>query len=199
MLTFIAAIFFLLITPGPGVLTTAGVGSAFGRTAGIRYVTGLFIGTNLVALAVVTGIAGIMLGIPALKEILLILSVAYIFYLAARIALNGSKISFIESAKEPGILNGIALQAINPKAYVVNTTLFTGFGFLPGNPLLEIIYKFILINAIWIPIHILWLLAGISLKALALSDRQQRIINLAMATSLIIVVLLAITGLTSQS
>lgn len=196
MLAFLAAIFFLLITPGPGVLTTAGVGSAFGRTAGIRYVTGLFIGTNLVALAVVTGVAGIMLGIPALKHVLLVLSVAYIVYLAARIALNGSRIAFIESASAPGILNGIALQAINPKAYVVNTTLFAGFNFLPDNPLLEIIYKFILINAIWIPIHLLWLYAGISLKALALSDRQQRIINWAMAASLILVVVLAISGQT---
>ncbi len=197
MLTFLAAIFFLLITPGPGVLTTAGVGAAFGRSAGLRYVTGLFIGTNLVALAVVTGIAGLMIGIPALKKVLLILSVAYIFYLAARIALNGSRIAFIEAASEPGILNGIALQVINPKAYVVNTTLFTGFNFLAHSPLLEIVYKFILINAIWIPIHILWLYAGISLKALALTERQQRMINWGMAISLIIVVLLAMTGLTA--
>ena len=31
MLTFAVACFFILITPGPGVLSTAGVGSAFGR------------------------------------------------------------------------------------------------------------------------------------------------------------------------
>ncbi len=30
MLIFAAAVFFLIITPGPGVLSTAGVGSAFG-------------------------------------------------------------------------------------------------------------------------------------------------------------------------
>ena len=33
MLQFALAVFFLLITPGPGVLTTAGIGAAFGYRA----------------------------------------------------------------------------------------------------------------------------------------------------------------------
>ncbi|MGB0853473.1 MAG: LysE family translocator, partial [Pikeienuella sp.] len=36
MLTFAAAVFFLLITPGPGVLSLAGVGASFGYRAGAR-------------------------------------------------------------------------------------------------------------------------------------------------------------------
>lgn len=194
MLTFIIAIFLLLITPGPGVLSTAGVGSAFGKFVGYRYVVGLFIGTNLVALAVVSGLAGIMLSIPVLRQILLILSAAYLFYLAARIALSGSRIAFIESRNPPGILNGIALQTINPKAYAVNTTLFTGFAFEHTTLLVETVLKFLIINAFWIPIHILWLFAGVTLKKLALSDRRQRTINIGMAVSLLFVVGLALVG-----
>ena len=57
MLGFAAAVFFLIVTPGPGVLSTAGVGSGFGFRAGLAYVGGLFAGNNLVALAVVSGIA----------------------------------------------------------------------------------------------------------------------------------------------
>ncbi|MEP4336194.1 MAG: LysE family translocator, partial [Roseobacter sp.] len=44
MLTFAAAVFFLIITPGPGVLSAAGVGAAYGMRSGLRYVLGLFIG-----------------------------------------------------------------------------------------------------------------------------------------------------------
>ena len=51
MLSFAAAVFFLIVTPGPGVLSTAGVGSGFGFRAGLAYVGGRFLGTNLVALA----------------------------------------------------------------------------------------------------------------------------------------------------
>ena len=192
MLTFIIAIFLLLITPGPGVLSTAGVGAGFGYQAGFRYLIGLCIGTNLVALAVVSGVASIMFSVPVLREILLILSAIYLLYLAARIAFSGSKIAFISSQSAPGIINGIALQIINPKAYAVNATLFTGFAFGGSNLLFETVVKFLIINSIWIPIHFLWLGAGVSLKKLALSEKKQRAINYFMAAALLAVVMLAV-------
>lgn len=191
MFAFLAAIFFLLITPGPGVLSTAGVSAAFGAQPAYRYVTGLFIGTNLVALAVVTGVAGLMLAHPIIRPILLYASILYLIYLAARIAFAGANIAFIEKKTPPGILNGIALQAINPKAYVVNTTLFTSFPFSQLSSGMEIFWKFVLINAVWIPIHLLWLAAGIALKKMSLTHRVQRLINLLMGASLLAVVVLA--------
>lgn len=190
---FLTAVFFLLITPGPGVLSTAGVGSAFGAKAGYRYVFGLFLGTNLVALAVVTGLAGLVLAQPGLRTFLMYASALYLFYLAAKIALAGSSIAFIESVKAPGIVDAILLQAINPKAYVVNTALFTGFKFVDASLLNETLWKFLLINLIWIPIHLLWLGAGIGLKQLNLPAAWQRAINILMACSLLVVVFLATT------
>lgn len=191
MLTFAAAVFFLIITPGPGVLSTAGVGAAFGARAGTRYVGGLFIGTNLVCLAVVSGLTAALLADPRLRTVLFIASIAYLTYLAFRIAFAGSKIAFIERQSPPGVLGGIALQAINPKAYAVNTALFTGFGFLPNNYGLEIALKFLIVNAIWIPIHFAWLWLGIALRRMNLPHRTQRTINVAMALSMLAVVALA--------
>jgi threonine/homoserine/homoserine lactone efflux protein len=191
MLTFAAAVFFLIITPGPGVLSTAGVGAAFGAKAGTRYVLGLFIGTNLVCIAVVSGLTAILFADPRLRTVLFIASLCYLAYLAARIAFAGSRIAFIERARAPGVSGGILLQAINPKAYAVNTTLFSGFGFLPQNYPLEIALKFLIANAIWIPIHFAWLWAGIALRRMNLAHRTQRAINIAMAVSMLLVVALA--------
>lgn len=191
MLTFAAAVFFLIITPGPGVLSTAGVGAAFGAGAGTRYVVGLFIGTNLVCLAIVSGLTAILFADERLRTMLFVASICYLAYLALRIAFAGSKIAFIERARPPGITGGILLQAINPKAYAVNTALFTGFGFLPDNYALEIALKFVIVNAIWIPIHFAWLWAGISLRRMNLPHRTQRAINIAMAASMLLVVALA--------
>lgn len=198
MLTFAAAVFFLIITPGPGVLSTAGVGSAFGARSGARYVFGLFIGTNLVALAVVTGIAAVLLADPRIRALLFFASVTYLLYLALRIAMAGSRIAFIEARRAPGIWNGIALQMINPKAYAVNTTLFSGFSFLPESLLAETIVKFAVINAIWIPIHFLWLWLGITLRRLEMTERAHRAINIAMSLSMLAVVGLAIGGFLLQ-
>lgn len=192
MLTFALAVFFLIITPGPGVLSLAGVGAAFGRQAGLSYLLGLFIGTNLVAGVVVTGLAGLFLAEPQVRIVLFALSFGYLCYLALRVAFAGNRIAFIKRAQAPGIGGGIFLQIVNPKAYAVNTALFTGFAFLPDAYTAEIAIKFVIMNLIWLPIHGLWLWAGLSLHRLDLSDRTHRIINATMALLMMTVVVLAV-------
>ncbi|SFD44362.1 LysE family translocator [Roseivivax sediminis] len=192
MLTFAAAVFFLIITPGPGVLSTAGVGAGYGFRPGLAYVAGLFIGTNIVAAGVITGIAAIVLSVPWLRALLMAASIGYLCYLAARIAFAGARVAFIEAKAPPGLPAGILLQAINPKAYAVNTTLFAGFPYAPQNLAFETASKLLIVNAIWIPIHLAWLWAGASLHRLDPGDAAQRRINYAMAASMLAVVALAI-------
>ena len=192
MLEFAAAVFFLIVTPGPGVLSTAGVGSGFGYRPGFAYVAGLWAGNNLVAGLVISGIAATALSLPWLRGLLLWASVAYLIYLAAKIAFAGAKIAFIHAERAPGFWNGLALQPINPKAYAVNTALFSGFVFLPGQLAAETAIKLAILNAIWILLHLLWLWAGVTLRRLDLAPGLQRGINVAMAASMLIVVGIAV-------
>lgn len=192
MTAFIAAVFLLIITPGPGVLSTAGVGAAYGFRPGLAYVSGLFVGNHAVALAVVTGLAAIILSVPWLRYALFFLSTAYLLYLAAKIALAGSRIAFIHAERPPGFFGGLALQAVNPKAYVVNTTLMSGFAFMPENLPLEIALKFVFITLIWIPVHLAWLWAGVVLNRLDLAPGTHRAINFAMAAAMLAVVAIAL-------
>ncbi|MGD1877138.1 MAG: LysE family translocator [Kiloniellaceae bacterium] len=194
MLEFAAAVFFLIITPGPGVLSTAGVGSGYGYRAGLAYVAGLWIGNALVGAAVVSGIAAVALAQPGLREVLLWGSAAYLLWLAAKIAFAGARIAFIHSERAPGFWNGLALQPINPKAYAVNTALFSGFAFMPDALAAETAIKFAILNAIWIPIHLLWLWAGVTLRRLDLDPKVQRAINIAMALSMLAVVAIAVAA-----
>lgn len=191
MLTFAAAVFLLIITPGPGVLSTAGVGAAFGWRQGLFYVGGLCAGTNLVSLAVVFGLAAVILAEPMVRTLLLFASSAYLGWLALRIALAGARIAFIQT-DAPGFLAGVTLQFINPKAYAVNTTLFTSFAFYPQNFAVETGLKLVIMNIISLPLHLLWLHAGVKLNSLNLPPRTQRMINLAMAGCLLAVVVLSV-------
>jgi threonine/homoserine/homoserine lactone efflux protein len=195
MLAFCLAVLLLLVTPGPGVLSTAGVGAAFGFNAGLRYVSGLFIGTNLVALIVVSGLAAIILANNWARNTLLVLSAIYLLYLAVRIAFAGKQIAFITAAEKPGLRAGLLLQLINPKAYAVNMTWFTGFALFPGSLVSETLFKFMVINLIWIPIHLLWLAAGNAVNQLELSPQTHFLINCAMALAMVVVVALAIFSL----
>ena len=194
MLTFALAVFLLIITPGPGVLSLAGVGAAFGLRQGFSYLAGLFIGTNLVCFAVISGLATVMLTTPLIRTLLLIASAAYLGYLAFKIAFAGAKIAFIHMSK-PGLLSGLTLQLINPKAYAVNTTLFSGFAFYPDSFFVETALKLLIANVIWMALHILWLFAGARVNRLELPARTQRLINMLMAICLLAVVALSVWSL----
>ena len=194
MLPFTIAIFFLLISPGPGVLSLAGVGSAYGYRAGWAYGTGLFFGSNGVMLAAATGLAALFLADERIRLIFIVLSTLYLIYVASKIALAGSKIAFIEATRPPVGVGGIALQMINPKAYVVGTFVFSNFPIWPQNLIFEIVIKFIILNAIWIPIHILWMAAGVTINRLALPHRTQRVINIVMAAAMLLVVGIAMVS-----
>jgi threonine/homoserine/homoserine lactone efflux protein len=60
---------------------------------------------------------------------------------------------------------------INPKAYAVNMTWFTGFVLFPESLLTETLVKFLVINLIWVPIHLIWLAAGNLVNQLDLSPQ----------------------------
>ena len=192
MLAFAAAVFFQIITPGPGVLSAAGVGASYGRRAGLFYVTGLFLGTNVVAVLVVSGVAAAVLAWAPLRMTLMIASTADLLDLASKIAPAGAKVGFIHPETPPGLKEGLLLQFINPKAYAVNTVLFSGFPFDGVGLPVEVALKFLIVNAIWIPIHLLWLQAGIAIRAMDLPGPVQRRINVAMAASMLIVVALSL-------
>ena len=191
MLAFALAALLLLITPGPGVMSLAGVGAAFGTRPGLAYMSGLCLGTNLVAGMVVAGYAALLLATPYIRTALMALSFGYLLWLALKIAFAGRKLAFIQADRPPGLVGGVMLQIINPKAYVVNTALFTGFAFANSSLLAETAWKFLILNAIWIVIHLLWLYAGISLNRFNLSERAQFAINSGMALAMVGVVILA--------
>ncbi len=192
MFAFAAAVFFLIITPGPGVLSTAGVGASYGRGAGVRYVTGLWIGTNAVTVLVVSGVAAAALAWGPLRAVLMVASTLYLLYLAARIALAGAKVGFIHPKVPPGLWDGLLLQFINPKAYAVNMVLFSGFGFAGMGLGAEVALKVLIFNAIWVPIHLIWLQAGVALRAMDLAPQVQRRINFGMAGAMLAVVALSV-------
>lgn len=192
ILAFGLACILLIITPGPGVLSVAGVGAGFGFKKAQKYYWGLCLGNSLVAICVASGIAAAVFAIDYVREILLVISVGYMLFLAAKIAFAGSKIGFIEAQIAPRFIDGLALQIVNPKAYVANSLLFSGFNFMPESLFTEFVIKFLIWNLIWIPIHFGWLFAGVSLRRLNLSASSQRAINFGMSASMILVLVLAL-------
>ena len=191
MFAFALAVFFMIVTPGPAVLALAGVGSAFSFKVGLKFLIGLTLGYLLVWAIVITGFVSIIFSIPYMRTIFLIISSGYLIYLSLKIMLKGSEIAFINPENRPTLLDGIILQLVNPKAYAFHSILLTGFIVFPNNFLLETSWKFIVMNLIWIPLHIGWLSLGVSIEKINLSSQTQRRINIFMGISLMIVSILS--------
>ena len=199
MITYIIISFLMMVTPGPGVLSLAGVGAGFGWKVGMMYLIGLFFGTNGVALVVVLGFKQFLFEIDGVEITFLLLSLSYLSFLSWRIATSDNKTGFKQSLKAPRLYEGIFLQFVNPKAYVVQGHLFVVLSLGMASYSNEIIVKFIIVNSIWIPIHLLWLWLGISLKKWSLAVNKQIWVNRGMGLALFAVVILsAIMELNSE-
>ena len=187
MLSYTLGVLVLMAIPGPALLTIFGIGATFGYHAGVRFVIGVYVGANMTTLIVFTGLSKLLLEFPGLRFTLFQLSLFYFVYLAARIGLAGSELGIVKQTP-PGFRAGVMLQLINPKAYMTISALYFGFPILADSPVNEAIIKIIIANIIWIPGHFLWLYAGVKVNRLDLSPRSARILNIALAICILIIV-----------
>ncbi len=67
-----------------------------------------------------------------------------------------------------------------------------GFGFWPESIWIEVGIKLLIMNILWIPIHLGWLAAGVSLRRLDLSPRRAQAINIGMALAMVAVVIISL-------
>ena len=84
--------FLLIITPGPGVLTFAGVGAAYGWRQAFRYLFDLILGTNLVCVAVISGFATAVLAGTIIRTILLLYLLYILFIYPQALLLPSQKL-----------------------------------------------------------------------------------------------------------
>lgn len=199
MLAFAIAVVFMIGSPGPGVLSCAGIGAAYGWGPALRFASGLCIGQLLVFFAVAAGVDALVFALPWARPILIAASFGFLMYIAAKIAFAGSNLGFVGASSSPGFAQGFWLQPINPKAYAVCTAMISGFTFLPGQYWVETITKFAILNVIWWPLHVSWIGVGVVLKRLDLAPNHQRMINFAMAAAMLLAVAIALwQGTTSR-
>ena len=184
MLTFSLAVTLLMLTPGPAVLMIANIGVNFDFRKGVPFVFGVIVGANVVALSVVLGIASVINTYTLLRLILLIISSIFIFYLAVKILMQNSVKETTSNFRKINFYDGLVLQILNPKNYIVQITLFSGFLIWNDNFILEAFIKLVIANMIWFPMHLLWLILGVTVKKMQLSRKSLKILNMVMAGSL---------------
>src|SRR6202040_674243 len=115
------------ITPGPNnlMLLTSGVNFGFRRT--IPHMLGVGLGFALMVGLVGVGLDATFTRFPALLPIMRYAGVAYMLWLATKLALAGPVRDAEYSGNPLGFFGAAAFQWINPKAWVIAVSALTAY------------------------------------------------------------------------
>jgi threonine/homoserine/homoserine lactone efflux protein len=102
-------------TPGPNNILVASSGVNFGFRATIPHMLGITVGFPLMLLIVGLGLARIFIAIPPLHTLLKYICIAYMLYLAWRIAAASAIDEARRTLKPLTFVQGAAVQCVNGK------------------------------------------------------------------------------------
>ncbi len=169
-------------TPGPNNIMLMASGANVGFTRTIPHMAGIILGFALMLILVGLGLTGLFNTYPMLREVLKVLCLAYLVYLAWKIARSAP--GDMQADYRPmTLLQAAMFQWVNPKGWSMALTAVSLFN--PSASLLGLVIIagiFILVN---IPVTSFWAAAGIQLKRWLTSQTRVRRFNLAMALLLV--------------
>lgn len=188
---FISFSFVSGFTPGPNNLIALATGANFGYRRTLPHAFGVVLGFNVIFLLMGAGLGSLFKVFPLAHEILKWGSLAYILFLAWKIASAtgiGSSTKNGETAKPITFFGSVAFQWINPKVWVASLTLVTAFTdpeaytlSLSVGLLVNIFIAFTAIST--------WAIFGTLLKRFLEQPVRLRIFNITMATLLVVSVI----------
>ena len=193
---FLSLYLFALIasgTPGPNniMLMTSAVN--FGLRRSLPHLAGAWVGVPLLMLGVGYGLYGLLMAFPWLFVALRVVALAYLLYLAWRIATAGDPQSGRTGGRPLTFLQAAAFQWVNPKVWMMAVTAIATFGRADhlGVDVAIVAATFPLANAI--PL-ISWTLFGTVMRRLLSSPRTVSLFNVSMAILLLLSLLPVLFG-----
>ena len=171
------------ITPGPNNLMLMASGANFGFRRTIPHMLGIGIGFVFMILLVGAGLIQIFDAYPVSHTILKIFSVAYLLYLAWKIA-NAAPAGSGETSGTPlTFLQAAAFQWVNPKAWTMGLTAITVY--TPDRSLEAILVVCLVFGLINLPAVSSWTVLGQQMARVLRNPRHLRMFNWLMAGFLV--------------
>lgn len=167
-------------SPGPSTVGLVAVAAAHGVRPAVGYCVGLVVGTTVVLIAVATGVTAVLLALPVLRWVLLTVAVAYVLWLAVRLAVSSTLGGHPVARRRPSVLGGVLLGTLNPKAWVAIGAVFLSAR-LAATPVLDATAKVVVLTVLIVLIHVGWLAAGRLLEPVLRVPRRARAVNITLA------------------
>lgn len=172
-----------VFTPGPNNLMLMASGANFGLRASLPHLLGVAFGFPLMILPVGIGLMQVFDLFPILHDILKWAGVAYMVFLAWKLANAGQPGKGESSGKPLTFLQAAAFQWVNPKAWAMALTAISTYA--PGNT----IWGVLIVAATYVGCGIFsastWTLLGREINRLLTNALRLRLFNWTMAVLLL--------------
>ena len=173
------------ITPGPNNVLLMSSGVTFGLRRSVPLLLGVSIGFPAMFLAVGFGLGAVFLQFPQIHDVISVIGVTYLLYLAWRIARSGQP-EKAKNVKPLTFLQSAAFQWVNPKAWIMATGAIAAFTTQDGDiyqQVLNIASIFVMAS---VPSALTWLCFGLGLQKLLSDPLRLRQFNYLMAGLLVL-------------
>ncbi|MFT5331922.1 MAG: threonine/homoserine/homoserine lactone efflux protein [Porticoccaceae bacterium] len=173
------------ITPGPNNIMIMASGVNFGIKKSLPHLLGICLGFPIMVIAIGLGFGLVFQAYPLLHELIKVIGIIYLLYLAWLIASAKPSVINADVSKPLRFQQAVLFQWVNPKAWVMATgaiSAYTSSGDAMLGQVLFIAFAFSVTAGISVGI---WLIFGAGLKRYLDDPLHYRVFNIAMAMLLV--------------
>lgn len=186
---FFAVLFFAVsttVTPGPNNVMIMSSGVNYGIKASVPHWLGICLGFPLMVLLVGLGFGVVFERYPHLHQLIKVLGVAYLLWLAWRIASAEPKAIEQGKSKPFSFIQAALFQWVNGKAWVMASGAVAAFTSVGGIYWLEVSIITLAFLLVAFPCVGVWLVFGAALRKILTKAVFQRAFNITMAIILLL-------------
>ena len=175
----------MAFTPGPNNVMLMTSGLNFGVNKSLPHLFGVCLGFPSMVVMVGLGLGVIFAQYPVLHDVIKVLGIVYLIYLAWQIA-HAKKTSLSSKVSSPFTFIQAALfQWVNPKAWVMASTSIAVYTSVTGNMFYQVLSLAVIFVFTGLFCCSSWLFLGHGLKRLLKSDAHRILFNTVMAILLV--------------
>ena len=172
------------VTPGPNNLMLMASGANYGFRRTIPHMLGISLGHLFMVVVLGLGLAQVFTTWPVAHDVLKVLSVLYMLYLAWRIATAAPPGEAQATGRPFTFLEAAGFQWVNPKAWAMALTAVSVYA--PGQTVAAVLIVAAAFAAVNLPSVSVWTALGTQLRRWLTTATRLRRFNLAMAGLLVL-------------
>jgi len=114
-------------TPGPNTTLSTALAANQGLRSALKFILAVPVGWGLLLAICMAGLGNLVLAVPALRWVILLGGTLYLLWLASKLWLTREMATANESQLQVTFFQGVALQFLNIKAWMLALSLVAGW------------------------------------------------------------------------